>query len=251
MQQETFLPVFPGFYSTIFEPEMIEAEEREYLSLDCLEDEDFNYGWAADAMVKCIEDKLRDEGYEMSVHFQQLMSPREYNFRNDSIDVIIDFTEDDLKKIRQCLIKNIDEFSQYLKDNYTSYDGFISSHSTIPDEWVYTFHKDKHKLGAVLNFLLQFVHYYDESDLHNDLTYFGEHMYYFERVKPEFQEILDQIDRYIRENYLHTDREMMAKALFTNFGENVGYECTFDPDFFMHLVNKVYNEIEDKVGKLF
>lgn len=248
MQQETFLPVFPGFYNTIFEPDLVEADENYFLSEDCFEVQNCDLEPACRQMVHEVETELQRAGIDVKLEFQHLESPREYNFRNDTININVSYDSEAVKTIKQFLIKDIELFTGYLKDNYTSYDGFISGHSTDVLDWLESFSTNSHKFGAVLDFILQAVLDYSEGNLYDAVC---NELYDYEVIEPKFQEILDQIDNYIRENYLHTDREMMAKALFTNFGENVGYECTFDPDFFMHLTNKVYNEIESKVGKLF
>lgn len=56
-------------------------------------------------------------------------SPREYNFKTDNSELQIEL--DDVK-LSAYIRKNRPEFEQYLKDNFTSYDGFMSY---VPNNW--------------------------------------------------------------------------------------------------------------------
>ena len=54
----------------------------------------------------------------------ELDSPREYNFTTDKLIVNVEFR---LRALEHwCLKDKPEEFSKYLKENYSSYDGFIS-----------------------------------------------------------------------------------------------------------------------------
>jgi len=66
--------------------------------------------------------------YDVNLDFKnlKLWSPREYNFQTDQIDCTIN--EKEGQKLINIFIKN-DDFLEYLKDQTTSRDGFISFHS--------------------------------------------------------------------------------------------------------------------------
>ena len=54
----------------------------------------------------------------------ELDSPKEYNFRTDKLIVNVEFR---LRALEHWCLKNKpEEFNKYLKENYSSYDGFIS-----------------------------------------------------------------------------------------------------------------------------
>lgn len=53
-----------------------------------------------------------------------LKSPKEYNFETDKLVVKIEFNKRALEK--WCLKDKPDKFNEYLKENYSSYDGFVS-----------------------------------------------------------------------------------------------------------------------------
>ena len=95
-----------GYYYDIygFESYMEEVEKEAVFLMDCeLAGED--------SIIK-------------SMKFTGISSPRYYNFSTDKlcIDVEVDYSA--LRSY--CLIENRDEFDEYLKENFTSYDGFIS-----------------------------------------------------------------------------------------------------------------------------
>lgn len=183
----TYLPVFTGFYCTVFEPfnEEIEIEEindhrvKKGLTTIGYDDCQFNYKeyekTVSKECVDAVETKLQETiGKGIEIEFEKLVSPKEYNFANDSINVEISLNKEAQQTIVKILKDNEQEFKTFIKDRYSSCDGFISSHSKYSEEWIEaikTFDNDllSHKLGAVLGFILEIVEEYDDSDLYNDL----------------------------------------------------------------------------------
>jgi hypothetical protein len=166
---ESYLPIFNGFYNTLFEAneEMYIEDPYDY------DDYEFNYKqYHLDVAKECvgaIEQELNHLGLGISIKFQALDSPKEYNFRNDRIDVEYTLGADSLNKIHSYLLENKDAFSEYVKENYTSRSGFYSFHSNNVNEWLDNIKNGTdldHKLGAVLNFILQNENYTD-SDLYD------------------------------------------------------------------------------------
>lgn len=163
---ETFLPVFPGFYETIWQFDsdnmLIEninelRAERGLAPIDwdALELDYKTYELdlckhLCDVMARLMQD------YVSSITFETVQSPREYNFRNDSVDCGIVPNVDSIKKF---LLDNWDKFGQYLKARYTSYDGFISHYSNDPEDWkaetkgFTDWTVNGHYLGSVLEFI--------------------------------------------------------------------------------------------------
>lgn len=165
---ETFLPLFTGFYETSFEPdESNEIEgvnnERENKGLNPITFDQFEFdykGYNLEISKKCtsfLSDELIKLGFVTAINFQNLHSPREYNFRNDSINVEIELSKKNIKAINAFLKANIDEFEGFLIENYTSCSGFISFHSRDPKKWFPTEWQEKpsHKLGAILGFICE------------------------------------------------------------------------------------------------
>ena len=101
-----------------------------------------------------------------SIIFESIVSPKFYNFGNDSINCEVSLSS--RGELDDYLSENADAFGDYLKDRYTSRDGFSSSHSNDPIDWS-DWHDDEHKFGAVLDFW--FVNEeIDEYDVYQDVV---------------------------------------------------------------------------------
>lgn len=88
-----------------------------------------------------------NQEFNLDLKFESLQSPKYYNFSTDRIFAYI--SESELKKIFK--VKKSDLFKEYLKNNFTSYSGFISSYSNDPDQWPDNFQDyDHNQIGALL-----------------------------------------------------------------------------------------------------
>ena len=176
MKHKGFLPVFPGFYGTMFEP--CEENEIEYWSSETGKELDyddliFDYDEyqenAARGCCDFIEYKLNELGFSIKVEYEGIAFPNYYNFSNDSINCTYDFDKDEIRRITTYLLDNLDDFKGYLEGKYTSYDGFISWYSNKPLEWMEylnTFPNDDnmHMLSSILEFILT-------NELGNDIMW--------------------------------------------------------------------------------
>jgi hypothetical protein len=189
---ETYLPVFPGFYGTIFEPnEDSELEyfnnlrEENHLTPVSFDQFKFDYsGYENEIAKNCcnfIENELKD--YISKVEFERLKSPKEYNFYNDAIDCKISLSDENIKAIKDFIGLHVHEFNVYIHDNYTSYDGFLSHYSNDFNEWVNDIDNcltHIHKLGSILNFICWCLDINQESmyeycyDVHLEVTNYYE-----------------------------------------------------------------------------
>lgn len=163
---ETWLPVFPGFYGTVFEA--YEGDEihdinyqRESKGLNPITYEDCIWNYEeyqnniAEKACVFIYENLSE--YVTKIEFQNIDSPREYNFQNDSVNINIILTDDNIKSIKEYLFNNSEAFSDYIQDKYTHRSGFIPLHSNKHSEWLIDIDDcliDKHKLGSILNFII-------------------------------------------------------------------------------------------------
>lgn len=182
MKVQTFLPVFNGFYNTLFEDLIDNATEfaidnynEQNNTLLNYDDFNFNYNLimseiCKDAVIK-IEEKLNEIGINCSIIYENLVSPRGYNFSNNSINIVIIFKK--FSQVIEILEQNFDLFTQFIKYDYTSRDGFISSFSSYASDWMEDLIEDAenetHKVGAVLDFILQQIEEYKDEDLYFDL----------------------------------------------------------------------------------
>jgi len=166
MKVKTYLPIFSGFYNTQweFQYESIEEfikEEREnkglFSEIDFNDVEIDNETYEND-IVKSFCEKLPNlmSDYINSIEFEKIISPKEYNFENDSANVIIDVNID---KIKDFIYNNKDKFSEFLKKRYTSCDGFIPWYSNNFETWendtknFTDFSINGHYLGSILDFI--------------------------------------------------------------------------------------------------
>ena len=171
----TWLPVFPGFYGTFFDGETMYEQEIDYIDEHVLPKElaeamienlyNSDAGsklWkeytesTAKQCVTVIEQSLKELGFVESIVFEEISSPREYNFANDAVHIQVTFTPVNLQNIRHFISEHFAQWKEYLKGSYTSYDGFTSHHSNQPgaEEWFAdNAIRDSHNAGSVLEFL--------------------------------------------------------------------------------------------------
>lgn len=110
----------------------------------------------------------------------ELHSPREYNFTTDKLIVNVEFR---LRALEYWCLKNKpEEFNKYLKENYSSYDGFISfvpnSISAFKDKYFneYKTFKERER-NNLINIMLEF--YFEcqidfETDVNEQIVYWRE-----------------------------------------------------------------------------
>ena len=150
------IPLFSGTYETQWE--VSEAND---------EGEELEVNYDHHELMKSIarvyqknEDYILRElncPFIRSIHFTGgTYSPREYNFKTDELDFTIDINEKKLQEALEGLWDNAD-FDAWLRENFTSRDGFISftpnSYMKLHDAIVK--HTDEHDqaLGAVITYL--------------------------------------------------------------------------------------------------
>lgn len=176
----TVLPVFTGFYNTIFElctyssflenqienmedGKAKEELEKELDTLDYIEDYEKTSKIIFEAFTENFEiDFIKNWEYE------KLNRPSVYNYSNDSIYCKIEVDIDTMGKWYEN-IKNTDKFDYFLKENFTSYNGFSSSFDNFSssEDWKEITEKNIH-------FILDFIFpaseenveklYYDTQD---------------------------------------------------------------------------------------
>lgn len=169
MKFETYLPIFPGFYYTIFDeadsfvsceldteecfrehyPELaaVPWEKIENGFFDCVDYTAGNLAVAV-ACVGALPCLLPD--FVKSATIQEMRSPREYNFANDAINCELEI---DVDCVIKYLTENMAAFEAWLKKRYTSCDGFMSHHSTDSEDWINPEEWDGHQAGAILDFI--------------------------------------------------------------------------------------------------
>jgi hypothetical protein len=92
------------------------------------------------------------EKFDLDLEFEQLESPKQYNYSTDRIFVSIPLRQ--INKIRKEVEKN-KKWPQYIKENFTSYDGFSSNYEndSTHEEWTRP-ELDECQYGVILKFWL-------------------------------------------------------------------------------------------------
>ena len=106
----------------------------------------------------------RDIGTNIDISFGSLISPMQYNFTNDFIDVIFKVSEEDFEKIKEAIIENKVEISKMIKERFSSRDGFVSFMSTDFDEWIEDM-EHYQKFGALLEMLCEVLEVISEEEM--------------------------------------------------------------------------------------
>lgn len=177
----TFLPCFPGFYeSPLYNSDSESEAARTMIDALCSSESVsfsapllkhyFNHHHlgsafdlqadfpaftrdAAKAYCRVIADRLAgilEE--EVPIEFEEIRSPKEYNFKTDSVNCKITFDAD--RALAYCQ-EHLPDFRKYLIDNYQSRDGFISFYSCDTAEWLDSELWGSHEPGAILDFILR------------------------------------------------------------------------------------------------
>jgi len=180
---KSYLPCFSGFYNTIFEYDNEEFDIENYneengtdLSFDDFEFDYEDYSKRiSKACVDQIEIYLQGDDFKIKLEFEQLKSPREYNFATDEIQVTYILGQREFTKFTDYLEDNIEAFKEYIKERYTSRSGFSSFYSNDANDWITDFKvatddELSHTFGTLLEFYFDNEGYSDE-DLSEAVSY--------------------------------------------------------------------------------
>ena len=122
--------IFPGFYETILDSDC-EVENYNFSRED--EEPECEIDWEPYKHDVCVavtdalsEFLTADEEICDKVEFEYLSSPRYYNYSNDHIGLTLNLDLDALKNWLFADEQRKNGFNGYLKEKYTSYDGFCS-----------------------------------------------------------------------------------------------------------------------------
>ena len=244
---DTWLPLFKGFYGTIWDGD---SELDSFCEYNEVSSDEVDVDWlgyrqkVAVSITSEIESKLVELGLIESITYQHITSPNYYNFVNDSIDVeIIPIVDNIVSYIHS----NYDAFDTYLKQRYTSRDGFISFRFNSAVEWAedtsnFTIlGKDSHVLGALLDFALvnEEVSDYDFcGDVISDACFDN-----FATINYTDIDDLDSYDKVelIRQNIGDIDLEYGYLKIISN--EAMAKSILLGTDFIEELVELGYSEL--------
>ncbi len=172
---DTWLPLHPGYYeSRLYHSDMDSNEAGYFLDSELPELPEYLHAAAGNLIVTDFQGYMEDTsrqfcdavealltdilGSKVTIGYQDIHSPREYNFTTDTVNVSITL---DRAALVRYFAKYGGEMAGYFKARYTSYDGFISHYPATLDYWRQFENWDHHGLGAVLEAVL--VHHYGEE----------------------------------------------------------------------------------------
>ena len=122
------LRIFAGLYESVLYNSDTDYFLAEYLGASQGEEVVYDFDEFREIAGNSCVDSLNSELYSRDViidmRYIDIDSPVYYNYTTDK--VIIDIDYNFIALVKYCRHTNKDKFNQYLKDNYTSYDGFIS-----------------------------------------------------------------------------------------------------------------------------
>jgi|SRR5882672_4149817 len=181
-QIKTWLPCFSGFYGTIWQADSEEDYQLQYVNderkskgLEPAKWDSFKFDYDSYNMqvIKGIAHRLESDylkPFVQSITVERLVSPREYNFANDSANITVTLCASDEKRIMKYLSDHKVSFAEYLL-RYKSCSGFISYYPYDGSAWIEgTPLEHEHKLGAILDFIAR-NEARDGEDIELDLYY--------------------------------------------------------------------------------
>jgi len=162
------LPFFPGFYeSWLFNSDTeyraiqneldYYREEKPGVTEDNL---DFDYeSYKRDAIENFIEawKSLAPADIIEAVEFDELDSPRYYNFRTDYLYCTVTFKEGWQGVMRKFMDENKESLRERIRKDWSSYDGFISFMDNDIEAWpVHLFDDpDERYVGSMIRYMME------------------------------------------------------------------------------------------------
>ena len=162
IQLEINFPLFEGFYNSYLDlSENIEVGEGENFSMN--EEQFDEIDWKATNnnvskfYLKYIKDELKDFFNEIGIinlDFVKVDSPKYYNYSTDKLVCNIEVNKN--KFLTELQKYNFEAWRQFLKNNFTSYDGFISFYPNDPNEWTELITEKFENDNVIIETLLKF-----------------------------------------------------------------------------------------------
>ena len=232
LTNEFIAPDFAGFYDSIYTPEF-------YADLCELADDTDIYDWVyenveydykeyekqiATQYIYEVENALKEYLPHFRAEFKEVDSPKYYNFETDKAVGVCNL-EDIREEIKAYISKYPNEFKKWIKDNHSSYDGFISFYSNDVNDWDLDSELDHNELGSIFGFILtneKVIGYDLDWDLNNNVLDHG--------IYPDW--------------YIDTDK------INNDFNFTVPVESLWDLQYYRKNNDGVYEWIEDCEGQL-
>lgn len=165
-EQEFIAPGFAGFYESIYCEDANEdnlfndasriPDEIVDWCVEHAEDADWE-GYkneVGETYIKNLEDAIQMVIPKFKAEFVEIESPGSYNYTTDRCVGKCNFDEV-REDIKNYITDHKDAFKQHVKDNHSSYDGFISFYDNDADKWDLDGELDYNEIGSILGFILE------------------------------------------------------------------------------------------------
>jgi len=173
------LPFFPGFYESWLENSDTAywaiKEELDYyrddLGKEDLTEDDLDFDYkeyrkdVCDAFVDAWANRAPD--FVKSVKFEELWSPRYYNYETDRIYAEIEMEDDWKDKVREFMYKNWEWLRERILKDWSDRDGFISFMENHSDMWPEKMFEDEdvRYIGTMLGYMMEL----EDGDIYEHL----------------------------------------------------------------------------------
>ena len=161
-QLEINLPLFEGFYNSYLDlSENIEVGEGENFSMNEEQFDEIDWNKTNENVSKFYLNYFKDELKDffksigvLSLEFIKVDSPKYYNYSTDKL--VCDIKIDKNVFVHELRKYDLDIWEQFLKDNFTSYDGFIPFYPNTTIEWDELINENIEDDNVIIETLLQF-----------------------------------------------------------------------------------------------
>ena len=196
------LPFFPGFYESDLEngdtAYWAIKEELQYYQEECdtpckeLTESDLDFDY------KGYEEAVRDEWVDgfrgnmpeivLSLENVEMTSPKYYNFSTDKLWADVELKDGWEDDVRAFMAENADWLRERIKDDWTSYDGFMSfmsnnfddlTHDEDEDYWgdkswyFHLFSGKSDRFDCYISVIIGYMMYRENKEIRNDLVMFA------------------------------------------------------------------------------
>ena len=168
IQLEINFPLFEGFYNSYLDlSENIEVGEGEEYSMTEEQFDNIDWNSTNENVSKFYLNYFKDELSDffksigvLSLEFIKVDSPKYYNYSTDKLVCNIEIDKNVF--VHELRKHDFDNWEQFLKDNFTSYDGFISFYPNTTMEWDELINEEIENGNIIIETLLKF--YLEQND---------------------------------------------------------------------------------------
>ena len=240
MKYDTYLPILSSFDACLWEfdiecvnNDIIYTREENGL-YSAIDKDDINIDYEnyeiniAKQVCDIIQNNMSD--YINKIDFQ--------NIQKNSVNINIDINEN---LIADFIYKNKAEFIEYLKNHYTSYDGFLSHYSHYFETWEVDtknftdFSFNEHYLGSVLQFISNILDI-TEFNLYDDIEF--DYLEYVLNLDELLQKTDNSLFEYLTSHNINKKYADYINTLYIN-NNNIENLC-FSEDILTLINNFTY-----------